>query len=284
MRWTLTLIASAIFWSVMTVLLVRREIIPYFTYEDAPSYRTVVDTAELPEVRQYKILFGQEEIGQVETRLRKRPDLGPDLPFFQLETLMRLDLGRAARGLGGVSTVYTSLLIDPGYQLHSFRSVGLVLGERVRVEGRREDDRLTLTVQALGSEMTEVIDWPRNMTIADSFLPVPGGSKLTIGKKWKPYIMDFDFFAGGVKRVPMFASVEERERIIVEGREYDTYRVDVKRRPDPDAMPDFRAWVLRDGTVIKETLALGPFNVELVLVKRLREADAEHFAWTIESP
>lgn len=285
MRWTLTLLASAIFWGVMTFLLVRREIIPYFAYEDTPSYRSVFDAAELPEVRQYKILFGQKEIGNVETRLRTRPDLGSDLPFFQLETRMRIDLGLAAAGIGGESVIASTLVIDPGYQLHSFRSVGRILAHRMRIEGKRDDDKLSLTIKGFGADdIHEEVDWPRNATIADSFLPVQGGSKLDIGKKWKPYILDFDFLRGGVKRVPMFASVEEKERITVDEKEYDAYRIDIKRSYAPDALPEFRAWVLRDGTVIRQTLTIGLFNVELNLTKRMTGAEAERFTWSIPNP
>ncbi|MBI2933058.1 MAG: hypothetical protein HYY16_15550 [Planctomycetes bacterium] len=265
------LLVTGVFWAVMMAALVKREVLPFFEYETAPSYRTMLRGLEQPQMERRAVYLGGERRGQAETVTEPRSN-----GHFRARS--RMDLKVDAGPLGAMPLrLRTEVNIDPAYQLSDFSLVTEVLGAPIRVSGVRRGEKLLINYGTpLAKGMPSEIDFPRDMTLSDSFLPYAGGVKLSVGKKWR--IQMLDMALSGVQTVTAFARVERQETIKWRGADVPTVVVEIRRRENSE-LPWQTLWVDEKGVVIMEQMTFDRLLYSIVLEEKRTLTPEEARAW-----
>lgn len=280
MRWKLLLLGATAFWAVMAVELYRREIAPYFEYQKAPRYETVLGRVEEPIYRRFDVFLGASPIGMAEERISVEPG-----PVYQMEHRLRVDLSQVLSLLKGVHlTASSETDVNLDYELIGFRSILGVGGQKLMVNASRKGETLEINYSGMKLRGTVPLHFPRGTMLAQNFFPVQGNRALTVGQKWTMPMIDFDGCLLGRDPTfnPVYVSVEERAVRPVNGRDEVVHRVEVRDKAT-DEMADYSAWVMQNGTVIESTTKIGSLEVFVRLVesKRLSEAEYLAFQWQI---
>jgi hypothetical protein len=134
----------------------------------------------------------------------------------------------------------------------------------------------------------EVLEFPKEGMIGGNFLPVPAGGTLTPGKRWRSHLLDIDFLSGRPRFTHAYFSVAE-ELVMLDwnGKRVQTHRVEMRYKPqDVQQVPTAMAWVDLEGRVLKQTIALGRREAELILDHHLEvgQDKVSSFSWSIEVP
>ena len=262
MKWWLVVLASAGFWALMIALLIEREIIPYYEYQTAPSYETMLDT-----------------IGEAEEVVSFQPG-----PLYRIENRVRVDLKAILSFIPARYLTVTSMTdINLNYELTSFRSTfGFGGDTRLMLNAFRKGERLDINYNGMGMQDSFDVDFPEDMMLSHNLVPYHGNRYLAVGLKWTIQMIEFDFLRGEPKFVSMYVSVEEKTRRQVLGREEDVYRVEIKRKPTHE-LADYTAWVMTDGSVVESVTSIGKYEITTRLVEQraLDETEFEHFPWRI---
>ena len=282
----LWLLASGCVWAVMMYFLFQREVRPYFEYQAPPSYRQALSRRDRPEAQKRAVFFGAERIGEAESLTE---------PIAEGGARMRSRLVMRTRpfGMPGDDRAYLSsdTRLDSAYELSEFRMDGLLQGIPVRAKGERQGEKLNVSynISALFKD-TILLDFPRDATISDNFLPYQGGTRLSEGKKWKMRIFDLgNLISPGKKdRVALtefYAAVTGRERVALRSREVSAFRIEVRKEPN-DPLWAYLLWVDEEGTVLKQHQKINKLICEIVLEeqKLLTAEQAKAYEWSVQSP
>lgn len=280
MRWKILLVGATAFWAVMAVELYRREIAPYFEYQKAPRYETVLGRVEEPMYRRYDVFLGAQPIGTAEELVSVQAG-----PLYQIENRLRVDLSQVLSLLRGVHLAVSSETdVNLDYELIGFRGVVGVGTEKLMVNASRKGETLEVSYSGMKMHGRVPLDFPRGTMLAQNFFPVQGNRSLTVGQKWTMPMIDFDGCLLGRDPTfnPVYVSVEERAVRPVDGRDEVVHRVEVRDQAT-DEMADYSAWVMRNGTVIESTTKIGSLEVFIRLAESRRLGEAEYlgFQWRI---
>lgn len=272
------LLVTGTFWAVMMTALVKREILPFFEYQAPPTYRTMLRYRTQPELERRLIRTGAEKRGQIESLLQPMEN-----GAFRIRT--KMDMALSVPGVGSlVLSLRTEVNIDAAYQLADFSISSNSLGFPIRMSGMRRGAKLLLSTAGLSSGLghgvekaiPNEIEFPRDMTLADGFLPYLGGTKLSVGKKWLVQTMELGL--QGLKPQPAFARVERRESRSWRGQEVSCHVVEIRRR-ESDELPWHTLWVNEDGLVLEEEMSHDKLVYSIVLEERRTLSTEEVKSW-----
>ncbi len=280
---TFLLLGSGVFWAIMMAALIRREFLPYLEYHTPPSYRSLLRGWEEPTVLKRIVFFGEERIGQTETRIEPRSD-----GSYRIRSRadLRLSVIPTFRLMGAAARTRSSseMEIAPGFQLSSFVIKSRVLGFTVRASGRREGRDLVMEYD-LGFLRGEerIRDIPEDMTFSDDVFPYMGGGKLREGKKWKIKVLRPEINKKTFRITDAYAEVIARQTLQWKGRPVEVYRVDLKWEPDPmhDRTPVYSMFVDDRGTVLVQERQWMGYFIRFVLdeERTLTPVETEDERW-----
>jgi hypothetical protein len=283
------LLLSGCFWAVMMFLLFEREIRPYFEYQQSPTYKTLLREMKDAVLERRSISFGQERIGEAETLFEPQVSGGHRMTTrlsMRMAPMMPMkDDDRTFMG--------STLTVDDRYQLASFEINAWLRGIRVTASGERQDEKLRVSYNFLLMRGEQVMDFPRDATLADSFLPYQGGGALGVGKKWKMRILDLDNLISvkgqQLSFTEMYAAVVAREPVPEREGAPEAFKVEVRENPN-DEIEKYSFWVDDQGVVIKQVTmsktAKGKLPWTLILEERrsMPLPEARNYDWRIRLP
>jgi len=284
----LWLLVSGCVWAVMMYFLFQQEVRPYFEYQAPPSYRQALSRRNQPEAQKRAVYFGTQRIGDAESLTEPFPGGGARL---RSRLLMRM---QAFGGLTlGDDRAYLSsdTRLDSGYELSEFRVDGQLQGMPVRAKGERQGEKLDFSYNISNFLKDRVLlDFPRDATISDDFLPYQGGTRLTEGKKWKMRIIDVGSMVSIGKKdrialTELYAAVTGRERVALRSREVSAFKIEVRNEPN-DERWRYLLWVDEEGTVLKQHQKINKLICEIVLEEQkvLTAEQAKAYEWSVNPP
>lgn len=253
------------FWGAMTTLLVRKDILPYLDYEEAPSYRQFLSSRKKTEIMTMRLIRGGEEAGTIRTTVTPKSD-----GSYVIATIS--DLRLMVPGSGDSISVYmdSKTLIDPLFKFHRFEidiKTRVMVPMEISARGERRGETIVMTIKTPVGEIERTMEYGEDETISDSLLPLLGASNLSVGKKWKIKTLEYDFLQGTFRQVPLWATVEVKEKRMWEGKEIDVFTVEVKKRLD-DEKPAGTLIVGADGTVLSHEMEIGGVIHTVLLEKK----------------
>src|SRR5207247_2442226 len=107
---------------------------------------------------------------------------------------------------------------------------------------------------------TVLLDFPRDATLSDNFLPYQGGSRLSEGKKWKMKILDVGSLVSAAQNEKVgfteyYAAVTSRETVTLRGRDVSAFKIEVRTQPNDERWA-YLLWVDEEGTVLKQHMKI----------------------------
>ncbi len=283
-------VTVVVFWLSTMSWLVVRKVLPPMLVGEPPSYdRILADSPHAPDVVSWDILLDGQPLGRA---VNRRELLDDEITRYDSRVLLeRLPFGKLpiAR-LSGLASGKDGDLIDLDLETHSIVEVD-PLGRLVSFEielrlgplqravvllGTVDVDQLSLTVHA-GDFSYETSSYIGDKTmIADSLSPQPQLPGLRLGQHWTVPV--YNPLSPQNRPVEILqATVERQELLFWNHSAVNTLVVAYRRDSDSglgaDAEPQARAWVRRDGAVLKQQIQL--FGSWLEFVRRARPpADA----------
>jgi hypothetical protein len=263
-------LVTGTFWAVMMASLVRMEILPYLEYQEPPSYRTLLQGRREAELLRRTVWLGRTCIGSIDTLTQPLPN-----GAYTIHTRSDIDVApmleeplrrQIADGRLRLLSMFT---VDPAFQLDGFQMDGRFMIP-FTVQGTRLGPKLTVQYDLVLARGQRTVDYPRDAVLADSLNPHLGGGRLSIGKRWKIQMVDLGALVSPLQNPqevtfkPVYATVEERESILWQGRQTPTMRVDIRRTPTEE-LPSFRLWVDEAGKVLVEEMVMLQFPLRVVL-------------------
>lgn len=280
MKWRFVVVGTTALWAWMTALLVKREIVPYFEYQSAPSYGTMLGKVDAPIYRRYEVFLGGTRVGEAEELISFESD-----PSYMIEDRVRFDLSSISRLASGKILIRSKTEVNLDFELTRFFAEMNLGGEmHLATHAFRDGDALEVSYRGLGMHDSVRMEFPRGTMLSHNFVPYHGNRYLAVGQKWKMQMIEFGL-TGRPRFVPSFVSVEERIVETWQGREEDVYRIEIKERPNQERV-NYMAWVTRDGTVIKSLSTIGSIEVitNLVEQRTLTENETLSPRWEIPPP
>jgi hypothetical protein len=286
----LWLLVTGCGWAVMMYFLFDREIRPYFEYQQPPTYRTRLQTVRQPEVERRTMLFADRKIGETESLVEPLPQGGH---------LMR------SRVLMNVKAFYPNLKlpddraylasevrVDAAFQMAEFRMDARLQGIPVQIRGDRQGDRLRVAYNLILFKGDRLVEFPRDATLSDSFLPYQGGARLTEGKKWKMKVVDLNNLISMNRQEQLafterYATVEGREVVPLDGGERPAWKVVVRELPtDEGEKWMYQLWIDDGGTVVKQAMKYEKLVCEILLQEKrsLSAEEAQGYRWNVQPP
>lgn len=284
------LLVTGLVWAAMMGILVHREILPYYEFQHAPSYRARLRDRAVPEIERRAVYFasGREPIGRSETLVEPLPEGGA---WMRSRFMLRMSAFTTFPLPEEHMTMSSDVRVDGEFQLAEFRLRARIQGLPVRVEARREEEKLRASYDlSLLGKGERVLDLPRDATISDNFMPYVGGGRLEQGKKWRVRILDIASLATGRKEVgftQLYATVIGREVVQALGRDVPAWKVVVQEQPNDE--PEkwvYQLWVDESGTVVQQLMKEKglPFTIVLEERRELTPEQAQAFPWSIDVP
>ncbi|HYE99170.1 MAG TPA: hypothetical protein VEJ18_09685 [Planctomycetota bacterium] len=284
------LLVTGLVWAAMMGILVHREILPYYEFQQAPSYRARLRDRTVPEVERRAVYFasGREPIGRSETLVEPLPEGGA---WLRSRFTLRMSAFTPIPLAEDQLTMSSDVRVDADYQLAEFRLQARIQGLPVRVEAKREGEKLRTTYNlSLLGKGERVLDLPPDATISDNFLPFVGGGRLEQGKKWRLRILDLSSLASGRQEMgftEMYATVVGREVVNVGGRDVPAWKVMVQEQPNDE--PEkwaYQLWVEEGGAVVQQLMKINrlPCTIALEERRELTPEQAKAFPWSIDVP
>ena len=130
------LLVTGCTWAVMVFFLFEQEILPYFEYQNPPTYRTMLRDREVAVIRRYTISLGTRGIGKAETVIRPLPTGG-----HFMESRMEIRMGMII-GSPGRIVMKNEVRVDSDYRLSEFHLNSNTPAGRFKVTGSRQRDKL----------------------------------------------------------------------------------------------------------------------------------------------
>lgn len=284
------LLATGVVWAAMMGVLVHREILPYYEFQQAPSYRARLRDRTAPEVERRAVYFatGRDPIGRSETLVEPLPEGGA---WLRSRFTLRMSAFTPVALVEDQLTMSSDVRVDADYQLAEFRLQARIQGMPIRVEARREGTKLRASYNlSLLGKGERVLELPPDATISDNFLPFVGGGRLEVGKKWRLRILDLSSLASGRQEMgftEMYATVVAREVVSTGGRDVPAWKVTVQEQPNDE--PEkwaYQLWVDEAGTVVQQLMKINRLPCTIVLEEKreLTAEQAKSFRWSIDLP
>lgn len=252
-RWITT--GIVLFWAIMSTLLVRRELLPYWFNSAGPSLRAVTRDLNFEPVY-WKVLYQHQQIGRVRTQWHR---LGGDrLQFESHLEVHRLPMTTLFQliGVSGKLVCTSRFDLEASGRLEQFRMNVSVAKLRVDVHGTRNADVLELVFRSGGFQYQERVYCPEYSLIGSSLTPVDRLPNLRVGQRWS------------YRMVSPLRRTSERVECLVVKEQVITWR----GQPVPAKLVEQRygnfqgrCWVAEDGRVLRQELHLGmePIVLEL---------------------
>jgi hypothetical protein len=284
------LLVSGCVWAVMMYFLFELEVRPYFEYQAPPSYRQAFSRKSTPEVQKRSVHLGKERVGEAETLIEPNPAGGARTRSRILIRMQPFGLP----SLAGDDRAYlqSDMRLDSAFQLCDFRMDGGLQGIPVHTKGDRQGEKLHVSY-SLGAFFKDsvLLDFPRDATLSDNFLPYQGGTRLTEGKKWKMKILDVGNLVALNKKdkvglTELYAAVLGREMVAIRNRDVSAYKIIVRNQPNDEERWVYQLWVDEEGNVLKQQSKVNGLICEIVLEeqKTLTADEAKSFEWSVQAP
>jgi hypothetical protein len=285
MKRTLFLLVTGCFWAVMTALLVRREILPYFEFQEPPSYRSYLRGVNEPEITRYVILMSTTHVGDIENLVVPNPD-----GTYRMRSRTRWELPDALLP-GADKNLYlaTRTDVDGRYQLVESALSGSLQGLPFHMLAVRRADKMRLTVDlTFFRETYDNLPYEEDSVMSDGIVPYYGG-RLKVGKKWRVKTLDVKGIgpsSRGFSASDLYATVEGRTNRIHNDTPVPCYEVVFRKGATKDAPVSHIAYVDDEGRVLSTLLFLGKWVYEVrFLEKRTLTADeAKNYQWGVQLP
>jgi hypothetical protein len=278
----LTLGGSALLWGLMMILLVRREVVPYFEYQAPPTYRSYLKGVQGPLLSTADILAAGTKVGSVETLMYGDGNW---------TILTRLQMKARASGLhkGSGDEIQVGIksrsYVDAFYRLYlATYDIRLSIAQ-ITLRASREKDVLVATYEFLvgGRRVaggTQKIEFPPDGMIGDLFQPFPGGGPLHVGKKWKIPTLSPDLT--GFRVSSLYAAVTEHQRVEWNGQMIDALRVEIRTEPTEEKRPKYVVLCREDGLALIQQFTYENLLYEIVVRTRRTLVGTEQGRWIAE--
>jgi hypothetical protein len=258
------LILSGTLWVIMMQRLYEREIIRALEYETPPSYRALLMNKTRPEYTRMGLYQGTRRLGQLESFTLPQPDNtyllinrgGLEFPSPLIKRLLKFKEAR----------IYfdSTIEIDQRFQLKRFKMCARGFGIEIKSWGQREGTKLIVQYKTPFSEGKHRVDFPKDMTLVDNFLPFSRIPKLEVGKKWIIKMADISLADKMLRMKNLYAQVEAKEKYYWQGRQIDVFRVGI-RTDVTDPLPRYLLWVTPKGEVLEEMITYNKGSYRLQL-------------------
>jgi len=282
------LLISGCAWAVMMFQLFEREIKPYFEYQQPPTYQTMFRGRKLAEVQKRAVYFADSRIGESES-ISEPVDGGG----FKMRSRMLMHM----KPFGGPplpdDRVYmtSEFRLDSAYLLADFRLNGNFQGVPMTARGERQGDKLLLSYNLVVFKKEGLlVDFPRDATLSDNFLPYQGGGRLEEGKKWKMKMFDMGNVISmnkdhKVEMTELYAAVVDREKPPSRAEEKLAWKVEVRKQPT-DEYWMYLLWVDDEGVVLEQHMKINKLVCRIVMEDRraLPPDGAKSFEWSVQGP
>jgi hypothetical protein len=282
------LLISGCMWSVMMYLLFEHEIKPYFEYQKAPTYQTMFRDRTLAEHQRRAVFFADTRIGDAES-LSEPVDGGG----FRMRSRMLMHM----KPFGGPQLpddrayMTSEFRLDSNLLLADFRLNGNLQGIPVSARGERQGDKILLSYNLVILRKDGIlVDFPRDATLSDNFLPYQGGARLEEGKKWKLKMFDLGNLVSmnkdhQVEMTELYAAVVDREKPPSRGEEKLAWKVEVRKQPT-DEYWMYLLWVDDEGNVLEQHMKINKLVCRIVLEHKrsVKPEDLPSFQWTVQPP
>lgn len=253
-------IAITVFWLAMMGWLVKREVAPVvsaYRRSQREGYARLERLAARRPVSQSGIYFGKQRIGYYVQELRKRED---DLTLNAYCFMQLSNIGQEGifSGLGALDTSIRSSARFSNKRLQEFTMFVATPPDappEVRVTGAPIGNELALTIKDPGGTRVERLPLSVGETLSLDMAPITGSGKLEVGRKWGVPT----FSIQSRKSVMALAEVVAEEKIEIDDRIYDAYRVEVKYGEGVVSLT-MVVWIGADGEALKQQV--GPFTLQ----------------------
>ncbi|GEM_PF-6008460 len=278
------LLLAGAFWAVMMALLVQREVLPYLEFRDPPTYRSYLRTIREPEVSTQSILMSGSPAGSIETLVFPKED-----GSAEIRTWIKFDAPDAP-SKDRTLWMASRTRVDSDQRLLRYDARAMQGGIPITLSAVRNGDKARMEVRALIFHRIWEVPFDNDAILSDGFLPYFGG-RLAVGKKWRVKNLDWKQFGGGdpnrVATSDLFATVEERKTVQIQGKPMVCYEIVFRRAPtrDEDAISHI-VYVNESGVVVATTLFFGKFvfDVRLSEKRSLTRMEAESYRPSMRFP
>jgi hypothetical protein len=282
------LLVSGCTWSVMMFLLFEHEIKPYFEYQKAPTYQTMFRDKSRAEFQRRAVWFADKRIGDAESLSEPVEGGG-----YRMRSRMLMHM----RSFGGPQLpddrayMTSEFRLDSNLMLADFRLNGNLQGIPVSAKGERQGDKMLLSYNLVILKKDGLlVDFPRDATLSDNFLPYQGGGRLEEGKKWKIKMFDLGNLISmnkehQVEMTELYASVVDREKPPSRGGDKLAWKVWIRKQPN-DEFPMYELWVDEEGNLLEQHMKINKLPCRIVLDTRrdLLPEELKAFEWGIVPP
>jgi hypothetical protein len=282
------LLVSGCMWSVMMYLLFEYEIKPYFEYQKAPTYQTMFRDRKHAEFQRRVVWFADKRIGEAESLSEPVEGGG-----FRMRSRMLMHM----RSFGGPQLpddrayMTSEFRLDSNLLLADFRINGNLQGIPVSARGERQGDKMLLSYNLVILKKDGIlVEFPRDATLSDNFLPYQGGGRLEEGKKWKMKMFDLGNMISmnkdhQVEMSELYAAVIDREK--PPGREGEklAWKVEIRKQPT-DEYWMYLLWVDDEGNVLEQHMKINKLICRIVMDTRraLTPDELKAFEWGVLPP
>jgi hypothetical protein len=282
------LLISGCTWAVMMFLLFEHEIKPYFEYQKPPTYQMMFRERKQAEYQKRSVYFAETRIGDAESLSEPVEGGG-----FKMRSRMLMHM----KAFGGIQLpddrayMTSEFRLDSAYLLADFRLNGNLQGIPVTARGERQGDKLLLSYNLMIMKKEgQLVDFPRDATLSDNFLPYQGGGRLEQDKKWKMKMFDLGNLISmnkdhQVEMTELYAAVVAREKPPSRPEERLAWKIEVRKNP-ADEYWMYLLWVDDEGTVLEQHMKINKLICRIVMDARkfLTSDEQKAFEWTVQAP
>lgn len=272
----------------MMFLLFQLEIKPYFEYQKPPTYQMMFRDRKQAEFQKRVVYFGENRIGEAEALSEPVEGGG-----YRMRSRMMMHM----KSFGGLQLpddrayMTSEFRLDSAYLLADFRLAGNLQGVPVTARGERQGDKLLLSYNLMIMKKEGLlVDFPRDATLSDNFLPYQGGGRLEEGKKWKMKMFDMGNLVSmnkdhQVEMTELYAAVVDREKPPSRAEEKLAWKVEVRKQP-ADEFWMYLLWVDDDGNVLEQHMKINRLICKIVMDARkaLTPEELKAFEWGVQAP
>lgn len=234
--------AIIIFWLVMTVLLIKQEILPSLPALSQPSYEAVLKNRQILGRSLMGIYLFNQNVGYSMTSITSD---SKGFYHFKNETIIKLASYSSRLALPIDMKMNGESLINPDYQLVSFDFTVEFGMNRYQTTGKVLDKYIEVNIDDGKNIRNERVPFDSKMTISNGLSPFISMPNLTVGKEW--IITMFDPITRQI--TPVKAYVESKDTMEWRGKEYEVYEVVLDYKGFKP-----RAYITPDGKILKEEI------------------------------
>jgi hypothetical protein len=273
-RWYTT--AVVCLWLASMIWLVKTKIVPPMLTGEAPSYRVIAEArADEPPVG-WKLSVGSRSIGWALSSVTRQPNETVEVHSLVHFERVPLDqfIPSGLRGLlGGGEAAIAKLeleteslvLFDPLGRLAGFDAVLRIkpLQGVIKMGGTVKDNQLEIMLQSGTEFVKKTVPMPASALMGDDYSPQTRLPGLKPGKTWS--VPSYSFLRPSDPIERLQATVEESTPVAWDRHTVQAWVVVYRGDPSTGLRGERnirgRAWVHRDGTVLKQEIRIGGVSV-----------------------